>query len=69
MRRTHLHLAEPQLARLRVLAAGTGLNVAELVRRALDEFLAREDAGCGRTTNRDADPGPAARLTPTPEGP
>ncbi len=43
MRRTHLHLTEPQLARLRDLADSTGLNVAELVRRALDDFLGRQD--------------------------
>ncbi len=43
MRRTHLHLTDPQHARLRDLADRTGLNVAELVRRALDDFLASED--------------------------
>ena len=43
MRRTHLHLTEPQHARLRDLADRTGLNVAELVRRALDDFLGRQD--------------------------
>lgn len=42
MRRTHLHLTDPQHARLRDLAGRTGLNVAELVRRALDDFLGRQ---------------------------
>ncbi len=39
MKRTHLFLPEPALLALR---AKTGLSVAELVRRAIDEYLKRQ---------------------------
>ncbi len=60
MRRTHLHLTDPQHARLGLLADRTGLNVAELVRRAVDDFLGRVDgdqAGL-RPGPVDAEPAP-----------
>jgi predicted DNA-binding protein len=39
MKRTNVHLAEPQLKRLAQLSKKTGLTVAELIRRAIDEYL------------------------------
>lgn len=42
MKRTNVHLSEVQLARLNELSKRTGLSVAELIRRAVDAFLARE---------------------------
>ena len=63
MRRTHLHLTDPQLARLRLLADRSGLNVAELVRRAVDDFLGRGD-GDGAVLRPGPMPaGPARRRT------
>jgi len=41
MKRTNIHLTEQQLQRLRKVAKKTGLTVAELVRRAVDEYLKR----------------------------
>jgi predicted DNA binding CopG/RHH family protein len=41
MRRVNYHLTEQQIAALRKLAGKTGLSVAELVRRAIDAYLAR----------------------------
>lgn len=42
MKRTHLFLPEPVLLTLRTLSDKTGLSVAELVRRAIDEYLKRQ---------------------------
>lgn len=39
MKRTNIHLAEAQLKLLRQLSAKTGAPVAELIRRAIDEYL------------------------------
>jgi predicted DNA-binding protein len=39
MKRTNIFLPQPALDRLRKLADETGLTVAELVRRAIDEYL------------------------------
>jgi len=39
MKRTNIFLPQPQLDKLRKLADETGLTVAELVRRAIDDFL------------------------------
>jgi hypothetical protein len=63
MRRTHLHLTDPQLARLRLMADRTGLNVAELVRRALDDFLGREDGDGAGLRPGPMSAGPAQRRT------
>lgn len=43
MKRTNIFLPEQIIARLRALADKTGLSVAELVRRAIDEYLRRHD--------------------------
>ncbi len=44
MKRTHLFLPEPTQARLRALSDDRGLPVAELMRRAIDEWLERQQA-------------------------
>jgi predicted DNA-binding protein len=44
MKRTNIHLTEPQIKRLLSLSKVTGLSVAELVRRAVDQYLASEGA-------------------------
>lgn len=43
MRRTNLYLTEKQIERLQARAQKEGLAVAELVRRAVDAFLAWDD--------------------------
>jgi hypothetical protein len=43
MKRTNFHITDQQLAALRGLAEKTGLTVAELVRRAIDDYLKREE--------------------------
>jgi hypothetical protein len=42
MIRTNIFLPERQLFELRVLANATGLSVAELVRRAIDQYLRKK---------------------------
>lgn len=42
MKRTNLHLTDFQIKSLRRLSKKTGLTVAELVRRAVDEFLLKQ---------------------------
>ena len=44
MRRVNLHLTEQQIHRLQALSQATGLSVAEHVRRALDDYLSKQDA-------------------------
>lgn len=44
MRRVNLHLTEQQILQLQALSLDTGLSVAEHVRRALDEYLSRQNA-------------------------
>lgn len=43
MKRTNLYLTEKQLERLKARAEKEGLSLAELVRRAVDAFLAWDD--------------------------
>ncbi len=43
MKRTNVYLSEKQLERLRFRAKQEGVAIAELVRRALDTFLAWDD--------------------------
>jgi predicted DNA-binding protein len=38
-KRTNIYLTDPSVAKLQELAKQTGLSVAELIRRAIDEFL------------------------------
>jgi hypothetical protein len=42
MKKTNLYLTEPSIAKLQELAKQTGLSVAELIRRAIDEFLTKK---------------------------
>jgi len=42
MKRTNIHLSDAQLKRLRELSEKTGAPVAEIVRRAVDEYLKRK---------------------------
>ncbi|WP_083758012.1 ribbon-helix-helix domain-containing protein [Polaromonas naphthalenivorans] len=39
MKRTNIYLTEPSVAKLQELSKQTGLCVAELIRRAIDNFL------------------------------
>jgi predicted DNA-binding protein len=39
MKRTNIYLTEPSVAKLQELSKQTGLSVAELIRRAIDDFL------------------------------
>jgi predicted DNA-binding protein len=39
MKRTHVFLPEPTIKALKLLSNKTGLSVAELIRRAIDEYL------------------------------
>jgi predicted DNA binding CopG/RHH family protein len=41
MKRVNFHLSDQQIGALRERAEQTGLTVAELIRRAVDEFLKR----------------------------
>ena len=43
MKRTNVYLSEQQLERLRARAEKEGVAIAELVRRAIDAFLAWDD--------------------------
>lgn len=42
MIRTHTFLPEPMISALKILSEKTGLSVAELIRRALSEYLKRQ---------------------------
>jgi predicted DNA-binding protein len=39
MKRTNNYLTDPSVERLETLSEQTGLSVAELIRRAIDDFL------------------------------
>lgn len=39
MKRTNIHLSEPQLAALKALQVATGITTAEHIRRAIDAYL------------------------------
>jgi hypothetical protein len=42
MNKFNLYLPDPQIAALRRIAEEKGMTVAELIRRAIDEWLARQ---------------------------
>ena len=42
MKRTNIYLTEPSVEKLQALAEKTGLSVAELIRRAIDDFLKKQ---------------------------
>ena len=54
MQRVNFHLTENQIKSLRQLSDKTGLSVAELIRRALDDWLKRseEKSGGGENTSK-----------------
>lgn len=41
MHRTNMYFTLPQMEKLSIMSGSTGLSVAELVRRAVDEYLHR----------------------------
>lgn len=49
MIRTNVHLSDKQLDQLRALSSDTGLTVAEHIRRAIDEYLERQQSADGRS--------------------
>jgi hypothetical protein len=42
MRRTNMYFSAPQMDKLFAMSAETGLSVAELVRRAVDDYIRRQ---------------------------
>ena len=48
MKRTNFHLTDLQIKRLRNVAKQTGLSVAELIRRAVDEWLEEYERNKGK---------------------
>lgn len=42
MKRTNIYLTEPSVEKLQTLSEKTGLSVAELIRRAIDDFLKKQ---------------------------
>ncbi len=55
MIRSNLHITERQQERLRQLGEDTGLCQAELIRRAIDEYLSRQLANDGVRTEAPRD--------------
>jgi predicted DNA-binding protein len=43
MKRVNYHLTEAEITRLQTLSNKTGLSVAEIIRRAIDEYLDRKE--------------------------
>jgi predicted DNA-binding protein len=43
MKRVNYHLTEAEITRLQALSKKTGLSVAEIIRRAIDEYLDRKE--------------------------
>ena len=43
MKRVNYHLTDTEIMRLQDLSAKTGLAVAEIIRRAVDEYLDRQE--------------------------
>ena len=49
MKRRHIHLSEKQLAALQELADLSGIPLSEIIRRAVDEFIASHTVPPGET--------------------
>lgn len=43
MKRINVHLADMQIKKLKQLSDNTGMSVAEIVRRAIDEYLGKQE--------------------------
>jgi len=43
MKRTHLFLPEPLIARLKAMSEKLDISVAEIIRRAIEDFLKRHE--------------------------
>ena len=54
MKRTHIFLPQPVIDRLKNVSAQTGLSVAEIIRRAIDDYLRSncEAVGYEKTKSR-----------------
>ena len=52
MIRKNIHLSDRQLLRLRELSKREGLAVAELIRRAIDDYLDMKERGSGERTKK-----------------
>jgi predicted DNA-binding protein len=52
MRRTNIHIADDQIERLKALAKNKGVSYAELVRRAIEVYLDREEKRAERKGRR-----------------
>lgn len=48
MKRTNIHLAPDQIERLREAAERKGVSVAELIRRAIEVYLEKDDRRRGK---------------------
>jgi hypothetical protein len=48
MTRVNYHLTKKQLESLRKLSKATGLSVAEIIRRAVDEYMKRQEKERGK---------------------
>jgi hypothetical protein len=49
MKRRHIHLSDKQIAALKQLAEQTGISLSEIIRRAVDEFIASHAVPPGET--------------------
>jgi hypothetical protein len=49
MKRQHINLSEKQIAALRQIADQTGIPLSEIIRRAIDEFVASHTVPPGET--------------------
>jgi hypothetical protein len=49
MKRRHIHLSDEQIAALKELADLTGIPLSEIIRRAIDEFIASHTVPPNRT--------------------
>lgn len=54
MKRTHIHVSQRQIEKLSELSKQLDLSVAELIRRAIDEYLNQYDSGTQDTTKPNA---------------
>lgn len=48
MIRTNIYLTDPQMKKFKAISKKTGLSVAEIIRRVLDEWLEKNEAKQGK---------------------